>query len=276
MEMSPSSHAATQRKRLLGRLSPLLPHILLVAFSLLTVGPFIWTLSQAFHPTFENVWWTTRNFNQVIDYAPFSASYLNSIIVAGSVTACAVVTSFLVGFVLAKYRFRGREQLFGALIAAVMVPFSAVLIPTFVTVVHLGFNDSLGGLIVAGMWSPFGIFMVRQFLEGVPAQLLDAARIDGASEWRIVIQLMLPLGSSALSVLAVYTFMRTWDDFLLPALLLNGPKHWTLPVLLAGGMGASTPIVSAVVVLTTLPTLIIMAVTTKYFVRGIALISAQG
>jgi multiple sugar transport system permease protein len=249
---------------------------LLLAFSCATIGPFAWTLIQSFQPLYQDVVWTTHNYNQVINFAPFTASYMNSVIVAASVTAFAVLTSLLVGFVLAKYRFRGRERLFTGLIAALMVPFSAVLIPVYVTVVHLGFNDSLGGLIVAGMWSPFGIFTVRQFLEGVPSELLDAARIDGASEWRIVAQLIAPLCTSALTVLAVYTFMRTWDDFLLPAILLNGPPHWTLPVLLSSGLGASTPIVSAVVVLTTLPPLIITAITTKYFIRGIGLASMHG
>jgi len=252
------------------------PHVLLLLFACAAVGPFVWTLIQSFQPTDPDVTWTTRNYNQVINYDAFASSYMNSAIVAVSVTIFAVVTSILVGFVLAKYRFRGREQLFTALIAALMVPFSAILIPVYVTVVHLGFNDSLGGLIVAGMWSPFGIFTVRQFLEGIPSELLDAARIDGASEWRIVGQLMAPLCSSGLTVLAVYTFMRTWDDFLLPSILLNGPAHWTLPVLLTGGMGASTPAVSAVVVLTTLPALIITTVTTKYFIRGIALASVHG
>ena len=274
--MPTGAYPRAYRRRAGKRLSHIAPHILLLLFSCATLGPFAWTLIQSFQPFSQDVSWTTHNYNQVIDYAPFTTSYMNSIIVAGSVTACAVVTSLLAGFVFAKYRFRGRDRLFTALIAAVMVPVSAILIPVYVTVVHLGFNDSLGGLIVAGMWSPFGIFTVRQFLEGVPSELLDAARIDGASEWRIVAQLMAPLCMSGLTVLAVYTFMRTWDDFLLPAILLNGPAHWTLPVLLSSGMGASTPIVSAVVVLTTLPALIITAVTTKYFIRGIGLASVHG
>jgi ABC-type glycerol-3-phosphate transport system permease component len=273
--MSTTIHVPAHRRQLRKPLSRIWPHILLLVFSCVTLGPFAWTLIQSFQPVIPDASWTTRNYNQVIDYAPFTSSYMNSIIVAASVTASAVVTSLLVGFVLAKYRFRGREHLFIALIAAVMVPFSAILIPVYVTVVRLGFDDSLGGLIVAGMWSPFGIFTVRQFLMGIPSELLDAARIDGASEWRIVTQLMLPLCTSALTVVAVYTFMRTWDDFLLPAILLNGPAHWTLPVLLSSGMGASARIVSAVVVLTMLPTLIITVVTTKYFIRGIALMSAH-
>ena len=258
------------------RLLPwLAPHALLLVFSVAALGPFAWTFIQSFQSDTPGVGWTTRHYNQVIGYEPFMRSYGSSIIVAGSVTAFAVVTSLLVGFVLAKYRFRGKEQLFTLLIAGVMVPFSAVLIPVYVTVVHLGFSDSLEGLIVAGMWSPFGIFTVRQFMEGIPSSLLDAARIDGASEWRIVAQLMAPLCTSGLTVLAVYTFMRTWDDFLLPAILMHDPTGWTLPVLLSGGLGASTPIVSTVVVLTTLPPLIITAATTRYFIRSIGLVSGH-
>jgi multiple sugar transport system permease protein len=195
--------------------------------------------------------------------------------VAATVTASAVVTSLLAGFVLAKYRFPGREAIFTLLIAALMVPFSVILIPVYTTVVHMGLDDSIGGLIVISLWSPFGIFTVRQFLEGVPSELLDAARIDGASEWRIIVQLMVPLTSSALTVLAVYTFTQSWDNFLLPVLLLHHPVHWTLPVLLSSGLGASTPTVAAVVVLTTLPALVITAVTVN-FIRGIALASLHG
>ncbi len=250
-----------------------LPHLLLLAFSFVTLAPFVWTFVQSFQPQMATVAWTTNNYNQVINYGPFVTSYLNSILVAGSVTAAAVLTSIWVGFVLAKYRFRGKEQLFSLLIAALMVPFSVILLPVYVTLVRLGFEDSIVGLILAGLWSPFGIFTVRQFMEGIPSELLDAARMDGASEWRIVVQLMVPLCTSALTVLAMYTFMQSWDNFLLPFLLLSHPPQWTLPVLLAGGLGASTPTVAAVVVLTTLPALVFVSVTVKYFIRGIALAS---
>jgi multiple sugar transport system permease protein len=258
------------------RLGEAAPHVLLLAFAFLAVAPFGWTLLQSFQSWSGDVAWTTHNYNQVVNYAPFMTSYVNSIVVAGSVTASAVVTSLLVGFVLAKYRFRGREQLFTLLIAALMVPFSVILIPVYVTVVHMGFDDSVGGLIAVGLWSPFGIFTVRQFLEGVPSELLDAARIDGASEWRIVVQLMVPLCTSSLTVVAVYSFMQSWDNFLLPVLLLHHPPEWTLPVLLASGLGASTPVVSAVVVLTTLPSLVITGVTVRYFIRGIGLSNLYG
>jgi ABC-type glycerol-3-phosphate transport system permease component len=273
--MSTPIRPPRRRRSLYKPLSRIAPHILLLAFSCATLGPFLWSLFQSFQPGYFDTSWTTSHYDQALDSGPFIADYRNSIIVAGSVTISAVVTSLLVGFVLAKYRFRGRDHLFTALIAAVMIPFSAILIPVYVTVVHLGFNNSLGGLIVAGMWSPLGIFIVRQFLEGIPSELLDAARIDGASEWRIVVQLMLPLCTSALTVLAVYTFMHTFNDFLLPAILLSNPAHWTLPILLSSGLGDSTPDVSAVVVLTTLPALIVTALTTKYFIRGIALTSAS-
>lgn len=251
------------------------PHVLLLAFSFLTLAPFGWTLVQSFQPVYLDIAWTTHNYNQVVNYAPFMATYLNSLIVAAGVTASAVMTSILVGYVLAKYRFRGREGLFTLLIAALMVPFSVILIPVYVTVVHMGLDDSVSGLIITGLWSPFGIFTVRQFMETIPSELLDAARIDGASELRIVAQLMVPLCTSALTVLAVYTFMQSWDNFLLPILLLRRPEHWTLPVLLSSGLGAATPTVAAVVVLATLPALVIIAVTVN-FIRGIALASIHG
>jgi alpha-1,4-digalacturonate transport system permease protein len=257
----------------LGRLAP---HLVLLAFSCATLAPFAWALVQSFEPLTTDVTWTTNNYNQVIDYGPFITSYLNSIIVAGTVMASAVLTSIPVGFVLSRYHFRGKDQLFTVLIAAIMIPFSVILIPIYVTVVHLGLDGSLGGLIIAGLWSPFGIFTVRQFMNTIPNELLDAARVEGTAEWRIIVQLMVPLCAPALTVLAVYTFMQSWDSFFLPAILLHRPDNWTLPVLLANGLGASTPVVSAVVILTTLPTLIITVITVRYFMQGIVLSSWDG
>jgi len=168
--------------------------------------------------------------------------------------------------------------LFIALIACLMIPSSVIALPLYVNLVQLGLGRNLGALIVVGLWSPFGIFTLRQFMEGIPAELLDAARIDGASEWRIVAQVLTPLCTSALAVLVVYAFMKSWDNFLLPTILFQWilqPQNWTLPLLAAGGAGAATPLVSAVVVLMTLPALIIFVTAMRYFIRDITVTSTQ-
>jgi multiple sugar transport system permease protein len=254
------------------------PHALLLAFSVATLAPFAWTLAQSFVPRLSNVTWTTHNYTATLSYQPFASAFLNSLVVAGSVTIAAMLTSTLAGFVFAKYRFRGRESLFIALIACLMIPSSVIALPLYVNLVQLGLSRNLGALIVVGLWSPFGIFTLRQFMEGIPAELLDAARIDGASEWRIVAQVLAPMCTSALAVLVVYAFMQSWDNFLLPTILFQWilqPQNWTLPLLAAGGAGAATPLVSAVVVLMTLPALIIFVAAMRYFIRDITVTSTQ-
>ncbi len=263
-------------------------HCLLLAVSLVTLAPYVWSVLQSFKSSAEAGspgllprTWTLDNYLAVLTFASpdehfsFIGSYLNSIIVAASVTAAALLSSTLAGFVLAAYRFRGKETLFTLLIATFMVPFSVILVPLYITVSRVGLHDTLSGLIVTGLWSPFGIFLMRQFMEGVPSEILDAGRIDGASEWRIVGQLMIPLSTSALGVLAVYTFMRSWDDFLWPHIVLDSGAKWTLPLLLAGGLGASTPIASAIAILTILPVLVIYGVVAKYFIRSIGVLGLK-
>ncbi len=254
------------------------PHALLLAFSVATLAPFAWTLAQSFSPRLSDVAWTTHNYTATLSYQPFACAFLNSLVVAGSATIAAMLTSTLAGFVFAKYRFRGREPLFIALIACLMIPSSVIALPLYVNLVQLGLGRNLGALIVVGLWSPFGIFTLRQFMEGIPAELLDAARIDGASEWRIVAQVLTPLCTSALAVLVVYAFMQSWDNFLLPTILFQWilqPQNWTLPLLAAGGAGAATPLVSSVVVLMTLPALIIFVTAMRYFIRDITVTSTQ-
>jgi len=254
------------------------PHALLLAFSVATLAPFAWTLAQSFSPWLSDAAWTTHNYTATLSYQPFASAFLNSLVVAGSVSIAAMLTSTLAGFVFAKYRFRGREPLFIALIACLMIPSSVIALPLYVNLVQLGLGSNLGALIVVGLWSPFGIFTLRQFMEGIPAELLDAARIDGASEWRIVAQVLAPLCTSALAVLVVYAFMQSWDNFLLPTILFQWslqPQNWTLPLLATGGAGAATPLVSSVVVLMTLPALIIFVTAMRYFIRDITVTSTQ-
>ncbi len=280
--VSPTSRRAATvkppRRRLWRLATSAAPHALLLAFSVATLAPFAWTLAQSFMPRLSDVAWTTHSYTATLSYQPFAAAFLNSLLVAGSVTIAAMLTSTLVGFVFAKYRFRGREPLFIALIACLMIPSSVIALPLYVNLVGLGLGRSLGALIVVGLWSPFGIFTLRQFMEGIPAELLDAARIDGASEWRIVARVLAPMCTPALAVLAVYAFMQSWDNFLLPTILFGWtlqPQNWTLPLLAASGVGVATPLVSAVVVLMTLPALIIFVVAMRYFIRDIAVISMQ-
>ena len=218
--------------------------------------------------------WTLDNYGAAFDFSipPFSfkAAYLHSMIVAAGVMVATVLTSTLAGFVLAAYRFRGKETLFTLLILTFMVPFTVIFIPLYITVVNLGLANSLAALIVTGLWSPLGILLMRQFIEGIPSDLFEAARMDGASELRLVAQMVVPLSTSAMGVLAVYTFMHSWDDFLWPLVVLHSAAQWTLPLLadLFQYNGFPLQFVMAVAMLTILPVLVIYAVVARFFIRA--------
>jgi multiple sugar transport system permease protein len=274
-------------------------HLYLLAVSILVLAPYLWGVLQSFAPVaaagegegkgLVPRSWTLDNYHTILAlnmhrprsgfYVPIDlqGAYMHSAIVALSVTLAALVTSTLVGFVLTVYRFRGRETLFVALIAPFMVPFVCVFIPLYVTVVNLRLAESLGALIVTGLWSPIGILVMRQFMEGVPADMLEAARLDGAGEWRLVMQLMVPLCTSALGVLAIYTFMHSWDDLFWPATVLHNPANATLTLLTSYFAVNNTPapLLMAAALLTILPVVVIYACVARFFIRGIGTVVIQ-
>ena len=154
-------------------------------------------------------------------------------IVSLVVTGCVVLTS-AAAYVFAKYRFWGKEQLFIVILSTMMVPFAVVLVPLYVTIADIGLSNKLGGVIVPVLFSTFGIFLMRQFLEGVPSDLIDAVRIDGASEWWIFSRIIIPLSTAPMAALAVFTFLFNWDNFRWPLVVLTSPQSQTLPLVLAG------------------------------------------
>jgi multiple sugar transport system permease protein len=194
--------------------------------------------------------------------------------VAILVTLATLVTSSLAGYVFAKYRFWGREQLFTLLLSTLMVPFAVVLVPLYVIVANLGLADKLAGIIVTGLCATFGIFLMRQFMETIPNDLIDAGRIDGAGEWWIFSRVILPLAKAPLSALAVFTFLGNWDSFLWPLVVLTSPENQTLPLVLAGLRSlywSRYELYAAGSMLTVLPVMILYAFASKQFVQGIAM-----
>ena len=155
-----------------------------------------------------------------------------------------------------------------------MVPFAVVLVPLYLTITSLGLANHLGGIIVTGLWSSFGIFMLRQFMETIPDELIDAARIDGASEWRILGQIILPLSGAPLAALAVFTFLGSWDSYLWPLVVLSSPEKQTIPLILSGMRNlylTRYEMWCAGSMLTVIPIMIISAFASRYFIRGIAM-----
>jgi multiple sugar transport system permease protein len=231
------------------------------------------------------VWWPRHpqwgNYAQVWHMIPLARMFANSLAVTGSITLMILFTSSLAGFAFAKYRFPGRDALFVFVLATMMVPFFVLLIPTFWIVHRLGLLDSYGGLILPNVVTGFGIFLMRQFTLGIPDELLDAARIDGASEWWIYLRIVLPLTRPALAALGIFAFTYHWDNFLWPTLVINSPKLYTVPVGLSHlatfeNREQYQNLIMAASTLAVLPSVTVFLALQRYFVRGITLTGLKG
>ena len=262
-------------------------HVVLLAISFLALAPFIWSIFASFKPFKELVssqdllphTWTLNSYREIFTRAHFLDAAQNSLIAAVSVTIATLLTSSAVGYVFAKYRFWGKDLLFTILLSTLMVPFSVILIPLYIRIADIGLANSLGGIIITGLWSTFGIFMMRQFMETIPFDLLDAARIDGASEWRIFFGIVIPLATAPLAALGVFTFLGNWDSYLWPLVVLNSPEKQTIPLILAGLRSlywTRYDMWAAGSMLTVVPVLIIYAFASKWFIRGIAMTGIKG
>jgi len=265
-----------------GSVTRILPHIVLIFLTFSSVMPFLWMFFGSFKSYVEltssrsllPIQWTFDNYVQIAQRANFIRALFNTSLVTAIVTAATMITSSVAGYVFAKYRFWGKEQLFTVLLSTMMVPFAVVLVPLYVTIADLKMTDKLAGIIITGLCSTFGIFMMRQFMESIPNDLIDAGRIDGAGEWWIFARVILPLAKAPLSALAVFTFLGSWDSFLWPLVVLTSPANKTLPLVLAGLRSlywSRYEIYAAGSMLTVLPVMILYAVASKQFVRGIAM-----
>ncbi len=289
----PSSSATTvaTRARRRRRIGPWVGqtaiHAVLLAMSFLALAPFVWTIFASFK-SFKELTestdllphvWTLNSYTEVFARSNFLSGFANTIMVAVTVTATTLLTSAAVGYVFAKYQFRGKEALFTLLLATIMVPFAVLLVPLYITIAHLGLANHLAGVVVTGLWSTFGIFMMRQFMESIPSELIDASRIDGASEWRIFAQIIIPLSTAPLAALGVFSFLGSWDNYLWPLVVLTSPDKQTLPLVLAGLRNlywTRYDLWSAGSMLTIIPVMIIYSFASRYFIQGIAMTGLKG
>lgn len=166
------------------------------------------------------------------DRIPIERNAMNSVIVSVARVFITLFTSSFAGYIFAKYHFKGKNLAFGVILIQIMIPFQVVMIPNYLIVVKLGLIDSLWALIVPSMVDAYGIFMMKQFIEALPAELMDAARIDGASEFGIYSRIILPQMGPPLASLGIFTFMATWNDYLWPLIVLTSPEKRTIPLLL--------------------------------------------
>jgi multiple sugar transport system permease protein len=220
--------------------------------------------------------WRWSNFELPFEQAPFARYYLNSVVVGVSVTLLNVLTCTLAGYSFSKFNYRGRNALFFLVLATLMIPLEVIYVPLYALVFDLGWVNSFAGLIIPAGTSAFGIFLMRQCIDAVPDELLDAARIDGAGELRILRSIVVPMVLAPMAALALFIFLANWDSHLWPLLVASDDAHRTLPVGLAamqannlGSSGIPTMMTAAVLAL--LPTLILFLALQRKFVEGVTM-----
>lgn len=263
--------------------TPIWLYGVLAAGLLLMIGPFVWMLLGSVKPESEirqvpPTWLpervTTENFTELFQRLDFPTFFGNSLFVAVVVTLGNVILASMVGYALAKLDFPGRRVIFALVVGTLMVPGMAVFIPQFVLVANLGLVNTYPGLILPFLVQPFGIFLMRQFIGGLPDELIDAARIDGAGELRIFARVILPLCGPALATLAILTFLGSWNNFLWPLVVAQSEDKYTLPIALAlysvGQNRTEFGLLLAGAVVVAIPMIVVFLVLQKHFTRGIA------
>jgi multiple sugar transport system permease protein len=260
---------------LLGAFTMLLPFIWMIMTSLKTDQD-VFTIPVSWIP--ESFQW--GNYPKAWEVADFSRYIFNSVFVTTVVVSVSLFFNSMAGYAFAKYRFRWRETIFILLLSTMMIPGQVTMIPVYLILKQLGFLDTYAGLIVPTLATAFGIFIMRQFMQAIPDELLDAARIDGAGEFRIFFQIIIPLSKPALSALGIFTFVGSWNDFLFPLLVVSSDSMKTLPLaiasLSAGQYVQSWPILMAAATFVTLPVIVVFFMGQKYFIEGITMTGIKG
>lgn len=215
--------------------------------------------------------WT--NYTDPLERFNFWTYLRNSVIVTITATLITLLINSMAAFALSKYRFRGRDTIFVVIISTLMIPISVILVPVFLVITSIGWNNSLWGVIIPGAATPTGVFLLRQYMLTLPDELIDSARIDGASEWRIYWQIILPLAAPAVAVLAIFSVMWRWNDFLWPLIVLSRNEVFTLQVGLnafQGELNIQWHYVLAMTVITLLPITLVFAFLQRFITTGIA------
>ncbi|MBE0691274.1 MAG: carbohydrate ABC transporter permease [Anaerolineae bacterium] len=221
----------------------------------------------------EVVKFSLDNYVEGMESFNFWRYFLNSVVVTFVATMLTLLVNSMAAFSLSKYQYRGRNAIFLIILSTLMVPLSVILVPAFLLITQIGWNNNLLGVIVPGAATPTGVFLLRQYMLTIPDELIDSARIDGASEWRIYLQVVLPLARPALAVLAIFSVMWRWNDFLWPKIVLTQNQVFTLQVGLEafqGDLQVQWNLILAMTVLTLLPITLVFGILQKYITTGIA------
>ncbi len=282
IEPAPLSKEPPWFSRNLGRISV---YFLLILGLSLTLTPFIWMILGSFKTSAELMrspptFWpdnpTINNYRTILTdpQLPLLHFYGNSAFVAVANVLTTLFTSSLIGYLFGKYNFRGKNILFGWFLLGMMIPSQITMIPGYLILAKVGLLNSLWGLVVFSAMDAFGIFMLRQFVESIPNELLDAARIDGASEWQIYWRIILPQLGPALATLGVLNFMGNWNAYLWPMVVITKIERRTLPIILTwynSQHGSNPGITNAATVMVILPILFVFVYFQRWIVRGFTL-----
>ncbi|SCL35875.1 carbohydrate ABC transporter membrane protein 2, CUT1 family [Micromonospora rhizosphaerae] len=258
-------------------------YVVLLVGLLAVAGPFVWMALSSVKPEAEireapPTWWpetfTLDNFRELFSRLDFPLYFFNSFLVAALVTVGNLLFCSLVGYALAKLRYPGKRVLFLAVLGMLMVPGMVTFVPQFVLVSNMGLTNTYAGLILPFLVGPFGVFLMRQFLQSIPDDLIEAARVDGAGEFRIFWRVVVPLCRPALATLGILTFLASWNNFLWPLVVATTEDKYTLPVALAlysvGQNRTDYGLLLSGAVVVVLPVLIVFLVLQRHFLRGIA------
>ncbi len=278
-----------RRKSLGARILTGIAHAILLLGGVIMILPMIWMVLTSLKPAPEIAVWppvwlpqapTLSNYSGVFETAPFGRFFVNSVGMSLAATVSVVVTSLLAGTVFAKYRFPLRTALFGLIIATAIVPFESYMIPLYLQLNAIGWINTYQGIVLPTLFMSFGIFLMRQHVaSAIPTDYLEAARIDGASEWWILVRIIAPLSVSAFSAIGIFAFIQAWAAFIWPLLIANDQLLFNMEVgLTAFQFKFSTDFgkLMAGSVISTLPMLIVFLLLRRRIIESVALTGIKG
>jgi multiple sugar transport system permease protein len=270
------------------RLARALVNGVLIGTSAIVLFPLLWMLSvsfmqageaSTFPPPLLSSHPTLANYEILFARAGMGRYLANSLAIATAMTLLSLAFNLSAGYAFAKLQFAGRERIFQVLLGALLVPVQVAMIPLFLLMKWLHLVNSYGGVIVPGMAGVFGIYLVRQYARSIPDELLEAARIDGAGEWKIFLRIVLPLLKPIVVTLAIFTFLASWNDFMWPLIVLSDQQWQTAPVALAALSREhvqDNELMMAGSVVTIVPVLLLFLVLQRHYIQGLLLGSVKG
>lgn len=262
-------------------------HIVLILVCFLSLLPFVWLFSTALKGAGENIFQyppvflpkepTIKNFIEVLHRVPIVGYVINSFIVATFTVILNLILSAMAAYPLARMQFRGKNIAFFAILATIMVPFQAIMLPVYMITLKLNLVDSIGivegylGMILPFAVNAFGIFLLRQAFLAIPKELEESAVVDGCNSWQIFTKILLPMIKPSLAVLAIFTFIGSWGEFLWPSIVLTDERLFTLPVginNLQGAFSANYRLIAAGSIVSIIPIIVFFLSLQKYFISG--------